>query len=198
MQTTLFTSWTEILSGLVAGIIFGFLLRKAHVTRFSVIVKQLLLQDFTVMKVIMTCVISGATGIALLRYFQPSLQLDIGATTFFATIVGGGIFGIGMAVTGYCPGTAIGALADGAKEMKFGILGMVTGAAIYAECFEWIQENLKPAHDLVKTTLPEYFGVSSVAIIGVLLLCAITYALFYKQAHLSENSSKHNSEPVSS
>ena len=183
MDTTLFASWTEIFSGLFTGIVFGFLLRKAHVTRFNIIVKQLLLQDFTVIKVIMTSVIFAATAIALLGYFQPDIQLDIGETTFFATMLGGGIFGIGMAITGYCPGTAIGALADGAKDMRFGILGMIAGAAIYAECFEWIQENIKPAQDLVKTTLPEYFGISSLAIIGPLLACVAVYAFIAYKTH---------------
>lgn len=46
MNISLFAPWNEILSGLIVGVIFGFLLRKAHVTRFNVIVSQLLLLDF--------------------------------------------------------------------------------------------------------------------------------------------------------
>jgi uncharacterized protein len=175
METTLFASWQEILSGLFVGIVFGFLLRKAHVTRFTVIVKQLLLKDFTVMKVILTAVLSAGAGIAILRYFQPDLALKIDATTLFASIFGGAIFGVGMAIVGYCPGTAVGAVADGAKDMWFGLLGMIAGAAIYAESFEWVQEHIKPAKDMVKTTLPEYFGVSDFVIIGTFLACAVLY-----------------------
>lgn len=188
METTLFAPWQEILSGLFVGIVFGFLLRKAHVTRFAVIVKQLLLKDFTVMKVILTAVFSASAGIALLRYFQPELALKIDPTTLFASMVGGGIFGVGMAVLGYCPGTAVGAVADGAKDVWFGLLGMIVGAAIYAESFEWIQEHVKPAKDMVKTTLPEYFGVSEFVIIGLFFACAIAYFFitnrFFKQKTL--------------
>lgn len=191
METTLFASWQEILSGLFVGIVFGFLLRKAHVTRFAVIVKQLLLKDFTVVKVILTAVVSASACIALLRYFQPELALKIDATTLFASMVGGAIFGVGMAVVGYCPGTAVGAAADGAKDIWFGLLGMVVGAAIYAESFEWIQEQIKPAKDMVKTTLPEYFGVSEFVIVGLFLLGALVYFLgrfFYKSQGSSDSS----------
>ena len=177
MEISLFASWKELISGLFVGMVFGFLLRKAGVTRFTVIVKQLLLQNFTVMKVMISAIMAGSVGIALLRYFQPDLPLDITATTFLTAILGGAVFGIGMAMLGYCPGTAVGALADGAKDVWFGILGMIAGAALYAESAEWIQSTIKPSGKLVKTTLPEYFGISQWTVIGILFAVAALYLL---------------------
>ncbi|NGX53197.1 MAG: hypothetical protein KR126chlam5_01510, partial [Candidatus Anoxychlamydiales bacterium] len=66
----IFESFTKLISGALGGFAFGFLLRKAHVTRFNVIVKQLLLKDFTVMKVIFTAIIVGAVGIYAMLGFN--------------------------------------------------------------------------------------------------------------------------------
>jgi uncharacterized protein len=175
MQTAMLAPWKELFSGLFAGIVFGFLLRKAHVTRSHVIIGQLLLKDFTVMKVMITALIVGSAAIYGARLFDPALSLEISSTTLLASLLGGGIFGVGMAILGFCPGTAVGALADGRKDMGWGLLGMVAGAALYAESFEWIRAHLKRDEDLVKTTLPEYFNISPWLIIGPLLALGFVY-----------------------
>jgi len=160
MNTHLFSSPTEIFVGLIIGIFFGFFLQKASVTRFSTIVDQLLLRNFTVMKVIMTAIAVGSFGLYALKYYFFDAELIISSTTLLAAAVGGGIFGIGMAVLGYCPGTCVGALAEKAKDAWFGIIGMVFGAGIYAEIFIWIKQNIKPDEQINKTTLDQYFGIS--------------------------------------
>ena len=162
----------ELLTGLITGIAFGFLLRKGHLTRFSVIVNQLRLKDFTVMKVMMTAVLSSGAGFAILCYLQPETVPLIDKTTLFATAVGGGIFGVGMAIVGYCPGTGIGAIADGAKDMWFGLLGMIVGAGIYAESYAWIEQTIKPESEMMNITLPEFFGIPAWLILCPLILLA--------------------------
>ena len=176
MNTVLFAPWYELIGGLFVGIIFGFLLRKGYVTRFNVIVNQFLLKDFTVMKVMLTAIAFGGLGIYTLMYFFPTKAFVINSTTFFAALLGGGIFGIGMAVMGYCPGTGVGALADGARDMWFGLLGMIVGAALYAESFGWITQYLKPIANISKKTLPSVFGVSPWLIIG-LIFCGLLILL---------------------
>ena len=44
----------QLLLGLGMGIVFGFLLQKGGVTNYDVIIGQLLLDDFTVVKVMLT------------------------------------------------------------------------------------------------------------------------------------------------
>ena len=161
METTLFASWTELISGLLVGIAFGFFLRKAYVTRFQVIVGQLLLKDFTVMKVMMSAIAFGSLGIYLLA--PSSLLIDPAPLT--GALVGGGIFGIGMAVMGFCPGTGIGALADGARDMWFGLLGMIVGAGIFAEFSETLTFGQED-----QSTLSNVLGVSHWVIIALLFV----------------------------
>jgi hypothetical protein len=57
----------QLFLGLAIGFCFGFLLQKGGVTRYDVIMGLLLLQDWTVLKVILTAILTGMIGIYLLR-----------------------------------------------------------------------------------------------------------------------------------
>lgn len=172
MQTALFASATEIFTGLLSGIVFGFLLRKGYLTRFATIVNQLRLKDFTVMKVMMTALIFSSFVFVLL-----GLDPSISETTALSAAIGGLLFGIGMAILGYCPGTSVGALADGGKDVWFGILGMILGAGLYAEAFPYIQSTIKPAKELMKLSLADYFSISSWTIVIPLAIGYTTFLL---------------------
>jgi len=63
-------------------------------------------------------------------------------------------------VLGYCPGTGIGAIADGSRHAIWGVLGMLVGAAGYAEMEMWIRENILSAWTLGKVTIAEEVHVS--------------------------------------
>ncbi len=174
-NVSFFGSFPVLFSGLVLGTVFGFLLRKANVTHFNVIVKQLLLKDFTVMKVIFTAIIVGSIGIYAMHAMD-IIQLNISNRTLLTAALGGGVFGVGMAILGYCPGTAIAALADGAKDMYFGILGMLFGAVLFAWMYPVISRNIKITNP-TGLTLSKVSGLSPWIII--VILAVIAGALFY-------------------
>jgi len=56
---------SELLFGAVFGVAFGFLLQKGGVGKFNVLIGQLLLQDFTVAKVMLTAIVVGVATLAL-------------------------------------------------------------------------------------------------------------------------------------
>ena len=95
-----------------------------------------------------------------------------------ANVLGGLVFGVGMVVLGYCPGTAVGALGDGSRHAIFGILGMLVGAAAYAEVQPFLKGNLLAVCDLGKVTLPKSTGLSPwVFVIALSVLTAILFAV---------------------
>jgi len=162
------------ISAAISGFIFGFLLRKAHLSRFDIIIKQLILKDFTVMKVIFTAIIVGSIGF----YFMHSLNIvkfQIIPATVYAGIIGGAIFGVGMAILGYCPGTAVAAIADGSRHAIYGVLGMFTGAYIFGEVQKPISKYITLMDPLNKITLQNYFNISPWVIISILIIFATTF-----------------------
>lgn len=98
--------------GLITGIIFGFLLQKGGVTDYDVLIGQLLLKDFTVIKIIITAIITGMIGIYFLKS-KGLVKLHPKPGSLGSVVIGGLLFGIGFGLLGYCPGTVAGAVGHG-------------------------------------------------------------------------------------
>lgn len=165
----------RLILGFLTGLIFGILLHKGRVTRYAVIVRQFLLKDFTVLRIMLSAIVVGAVGIYAF-HAAGWVHLHVKPALLGGTIVGGLVFGVGMTVLGYCPGTALGAVASGSRHAGAGIAGMLAGAAIYAETHELLSRTLLKAVDLGKATLPGLTGVPpAVWIAG---LAVVSVALF--------------------
>ncbi|HRP63678.1 MAG TPA: YeeE/YedE thiosulfate transporter family protein [Phycisphaerales bacterium] len=158
--------------GALTGFIFGFLLQKSGVTRFNVILGQFLLKDFTVIKVMGTAIVVGAIGIYGMRAMGIDFPMHIKNATLLGNAIGGLIFGVGMAVLGYCPGTAVAAAGDGSRHAIFGILGGIAGAGLYAEAHPWVQQKILGVSNLEKATLATQMGLSPWWIIALLAVAA--------------------------
>jgi hypothetical protein len=161
--------------GLLTGVLFGFLLQKGQVSKYRTIVEQFLLRDFTMLKIMLTAVVVGGLGVYALSAFGLA-SLHIKPLVLGGIIVGGLIFGIGMSLLGYCPGTGVAAIAEGSRHALFGVLGMLVGAAVYAEVYPWVKSTLLTVGDFGKLTLVDVTGWSALLILGVIGLGAI--ALF--------------------
>lgn len=162
-----------LILGALVGLVFGFLLQKGGLTRFRVIVGQFLLRDFTMLKTMLTAMIVGGIGIYAMRAGDMNVALHIKSTAVLANVVGGLLFGVGMALLGYCPGTGIAALGDGSRHAWAGLFGMLFGAAIYAEAYPWVKANLLGVGDLGKVTLASETNVSEWIYFAVLLAAAV-------------------------
>lgn len=121
----------QLLLGLLFGICFGFLLQKGGVAKFDVLIQQLLLEDFTVLKVMLSAVLVGMVGVWSLHGLG-LVELHVKPTRYAANIVGGLVFGVGFALAAYCPGTGAAALGQGNFDALAVMLGMVVGAFVFA------------------------------------------------------------------
>ena len=159
-DTAFFADPGTLVLGALTGLIFGFLLQKGGVTRFDVIVGQFLLRDFTVLKVMLTAIVVGGLGIWGMLQLGMIEGLKVKAAYLAANALGGVMFGAGMAVLGFCPGTGVAAIGDGSRDAIAGLLGMLCGAALYAEAHPWFQEHVLGWADLGKETLVSATGLS--------------------------------------
>ncbi|GAB1471671.1 hypothetical protein MASR2M66_25490 [Chloroflexota bacterium] len=86
---------------LIFGAFFGFSLNKAGLTKYNKIVNVFRFTDMAVLKFMMTALVVAMTGLYALRGLGLVTFPNIPATYVFGNIVGGLIFGVGMALTGY-------------------------------------------------------------------------------------------------
>ena len=101
-----------------------------------------------------------------------------GSAWHLTNAIGGVIFGIGMAILGYCPGTGVAALGDGSRHAGFGVLGMLAGAAAYAEVYPIMQKTILAVVDFGTVTLADVTGISPWAFIAALIvIAAVLFAL---------------------
>ena len=185
----MFDSPTKLALGLLTGVAFGFLLQKGRVAKFHVILGQFLLKDWTVLKVMATAVAVGAIGVyALVEMGQATLHVK--PALFGGVVLGGVLFGVGMTVFGYCPGTSVAACGEGRRDAMVGVLGMLAGAGAYVALFPALQPIVKGLGDWGKVTLPEVTGTSP-------WIWAVAMAMAVGLAALAVERSRRGSSPSS-
>jgi len=155
----------ELLWGFVFGILFGFMLHKGGVTSYDVIIGQLLLTDFTVIKIILTAVITGMLGIHLMRRLG-WLQFSVKPGSWGKNALGGLIFGVGFALLGYCPGTIAGAIGSGQLDALIsGLAGIILGSWLFALVYPRVRSGILMKGDFGDLTLPKLFKVNEWVVI---------------------------------
>lgn len=130
----------QIIIGIAIGLIFGYALQRTGVTKYPRVTGMLLLKDFKILKFMLTAVTFSMIGFYTLGSLgvielHPK-PLDWGK------VVGGLIFGIGMGLLGYCPGTLIARIGEAKKDAWVGLLGMVLGILFFAVNVKFFKTTL--------------------------------------------------------
>jgi uncharacterized membrane protein YedE/YeeE len=166
-----------LLQGILFGFIFGFLLQKGGVAKFHILLGQLLLQDFTVVKVMLTAIVVGMLGITALNA-HAKVNLHIKPTKLGSNIIGGLLFGFGFALLGYCPGTGAAALGEGNWDALFGVAGLITGSYLYAEFSGFLDKTVGTWGEKGKLLLPDLFHMPR-GIFVIVFACLLTGLLLF-------------------
>ena len=151
-------SGKKVLTAIVFGLAFGFLLQKGGVAKYNVLIGQLLLQDFTVVKIMVSAIIVGMVGIFTLNHFA-KVNLHIKPTRIGAQSIGGLLFGAGFALLAYCPGTGAAALGQGSWDVLFGMAGLIAGSYLFAEMSGWLKKTVETWGEKGKLTLPDILHI---------------------------------------
>jgi hypothetical protein len=165
----------KLLQALVFGSVFGFLLQKGGVANFDILIGVLLLEEFTVVKVMVSAIVVGMLGTYALRRFG-LLEPQIKATVYGANVIGGLVFGIGFALLAYCPGTDAAAVGQGNLDAIVGVFGLTFGSYLFALSSVFSRGGLTAWGQRGKITLPDVFGISHgllIAIVVPLLIGAL-------------------------
>jgi uncharacterized membrane protein YedE/YeeE len=168
------TGTPALLLAVVFGFAFGWLLHRGHVADYNTIVRQFLFKDFTVIKVMLTAIIVGGIGIFVLVHAGYA-KFHVKPADLLAITLGAGLFGIGMVLYGYCPGTALAAIGAGSVHAFVGAFGMIAGGILYALTFDWVSQTILPVWAMGKVQLPQLLGVGAPLIFGALGLLVVAF-----------------------
>ena len=169
-----------LIYGLVTGIFFGFFLQKGRVLRYDKQLGALRLMDMTIVKFMLSTVLVGMVGIYLLKDMG-LIKLSIKSTNLGGNIIGGLFFGAGWGLLGYCPGTSAGALGEGRWDALWGIVGMLVGAAIFAEVYPTLKTTILTWGNLGEITLPQLLGLSHWVIVPVMIVGALVLFWWFEK-----------------
>lgn len=121
----------DIVIALGIGFAFGFILDKAGMNRYHKIANVFRYTDLAVLRFMMSAMLVGMVGIFTLDYLGLATFTLLGPSVLVKNVVGGVLFGIGMAAAGFCPGTCVAGAVRGQLDYLIpGILGLITGGLI--------------------------------------------------------------------
>ncbi len=125
--------------GVVMGIVFGIALEKSRVFEPGMIVGQMQMRNFIMLKVFLTAVVTGLIVVAVMHGFFGS-KLYPKSLLYAADIIGGLILGAGITLAGACPGTVFAQIGAGYKDSWLILIGGLAGALT----FSYLEPVLKP------------------------------------------------------
>lgn len=174
-STTEFTLGAELGIALVCGLGFGFALERAGFGSARKLTAVFYFYDMAVVKVMFTAIVTAMVGLFALSAVGvlDLAELYVEPTNYAAQLGGGLLFGAGFIVGGYCPGTAMAAIATGRKDGIVFAAGMLAGVLAYAEFTPQLDAWYK-AGAIPDLTLPALTGVG----MGWYALAFVAFLLF--------------------
>ena len=131
-----------IVLAVLLGSLFGFILHRVGASNPQNIINMLRLKDLHLMKAILLAI--GLSTIVLFMGLAFGIinnaNLSVKAA-YSGVLAGGAIFGLGFALAGYCPGTALAALGEGRKDALSFVLGGLVGAGLLMGTYRWLQQE---------------------------------------------------------
>lgn len=124
----------RLLTGLVIGFFFGFVLERAGFGNARKLAGQFYLTDMTVFKVMFTAILVamiGFFGLQSLGLVDASL-VWINPTFLPSQAVGGFLLGVGFVMSGLCPGTSVVSMMSGRIDAWVTFAGIFVGIAFFA------------------------------------------------------------------
>lgn len=171
--------------GLLAGIAMGWLIQRVRASSPLMILRNLRLQDLSIIKFMAVTIAVGTVGIYLLGWLGVPLKLDVKPTYVVGVLAGGLIFGVGFALSGYCPGTCVVGAGEGRRDALFTLGGGIVGAALFTVLYRWLEPRLLAPMSYGRITLADVLHLPTlgVALALALLILAVVVLLPTRPGH---------------
>jgi len=172
------SSFWEYLLSLIIGMFFGYILHRSGFVSARKLTAIFYGKDWAVLRVMFTAILVAAVGLQYLHLLR-IINLEfiyMPVTLIWPYLVGGLLFGIGFVIGGYCPGTAVIALANLRIDALVFLGGTVIGVLLHG----WAQPHIAAflsSGNLGRLTLSQALGIDPALLI--LIICCVAVAVFY-------------------
>jgi uncharacterized membrane protein YedE/YeeE len=177
-KTGVISEATNLWLAIPIGIIFGYALFHAGFTDSRRIAWAFYFKDVGVPVVMFSAIVTGMLGLwglSLVGVIDIS-QVYMLPTFLLPMAVGGVLFGIGMAIGGYCPGTAAAAVATGKIDGVVFIVGFLIGSLVFGDLFP-VWGDFYNSNYLGAWRLDQWLGISLGAAVFGIVVIAVAGAL---------------------
>ena len=173
---------------LILGFLFGAILQYASLNKYNVISGLALRENFAVAKAIAIAIGIGAILL--------NVEIAMGFASYHVKpfvvgglILGGLIFGSGMAILGYCPGTLAISAGEGSLDAVIGIVGGLFGGVFYTLVLPFISPIL--GSNMGKISLNSLVGTNSLFFVLLFIIGgAFIFSAFYLHKKNKDKSKK--------
>ena len=162
-----------LIIGFLIGCAFGAILFLGGATSYRRIMGTLLLKDMWIIKLMATAIGVGSLGVYLLDAGYLA-NMSIKPAYIWGVALGGAIFGIGWAISGYCPGTCVVGTSEGKKDALFTLLGALCGAFLFSLVYPAVEDALINNANFGSITLESMLGIN-----GLFLAIPFSAALIF-------------------
>jgi uncharacterized membrane protein YedE/YeeE len=120
------------------GMAFGFILERAGFGTSRQIAPVFFFRNLRVSQVMVSAILTCATLLTTAVYMGilDFNQIFIPTVYIWPYLVGGALFGLGMIMSGWCPGTAVVGFATGKLDAAVFLLGVMVGMSVYFDNFD--------------------------------------------------------------
>lgn len=164
----------NLIFALIVGVGMGWLLQRVGASNPRMIVANLRLENLTIIKFMALTIAVGSVVAYFLSLFVP-MHFDIKPLFVAGVLAGGLIFGIGFALSGYCPGTCVVGAAEGRKDALFVIAGGIAGAFAFTLAYSALEPVFVKQWNFGKVTLASALHMPPFVV--ALIMAALIIAL---------------------
>jgi uncharacterized membrane protein YedE/YeeE len=165
--------------GLLIGIAMGFFIQRVRASSPAMIAANLRLENLSVIKFMaMTMAVGMMLVYGLTLVVPEALHFNVKPTYVVGVLLGGLIFGVGFALSGYCPGTCAVGIGEGRRDAWVALAGGITGALLFSLIYRSLLEPIVKLMDFGKITLADVLGVPVVPlamVVGVLFIAVVAW-----------------------
>lgn len=150
---------------LLVGIAMGALIQRVHASSPRAILSSLRLENIAIIKFMATTIAVGMILVYALDLAVPGvMHFDVKPAYVIGVALGGLVFGVGFALSGYCPGTCVVGIGEGRRDAIAALAGGVVGALAFTLAYTLIFEPIIKPMDLGKVRLQDYIQVPAIVL----------------------------------